>query len=170
MILGMSGANFTMVHVILSLIGMVSGLIVLFGMVAGKRLGAWTAIFFATTILTSATGFPIPPLGFDPPRVIGILSLVLLALAALGFYVFRLAGAWRKIYVVTMVTALYLNCFVGVVQAFQKVPFLHPLAPTQSAPAFVIAQLAVLVLFILLGFLAAGRFHPKRGSVGYSLP
>jgi hypothetical protein len=111
-------------------------------------------------VATSLTGFPLPPFGFDPPRAIGIISLVLLAGAILGYYVFRLLGSWRWIYVVTAITSLYLNVFVLVVQAFQKIAFLQPLAPTQSEPPFVVAQAIVLALFAGLGFLSVRRFYP----------
>jgi hypothetical protein len=114
--------------------------------------------------LTSITGFPLAPSGFDPPQAVGIISLVLLALAVGALYVFRLAGAWRWIYVVGATAALYLNVFVGVVQAFQKLPFLQSLAPTQSEPPFLVAQLAVLAIFIAFGILAVIRFHPELRS------
>ena len=149
------------IHVALSLIGIVSGLVVLYGLLSGRPLGGWTALFLATTVLTSVTGFPLAPFGFDPPRAVGVISLVLLALAVAALYVFRLAGAWRWVYVGSAIAALYLNVFVGVVQAFQKLPFLQPLAPTQSEPPFLIAQVAVLAIFIVLGILAAIRFHPE---------
>jgi hypothetical protein len=148
------------VHVALSLVGIASGLVALYGLVTGKLFAGWTALFLATTILTSITGFPLPPYGYDPPRAIGLLSLVLLALAVAGLYVFHLAGAWRKIYIATAVAALYLNTFVAVVQSFQKLSFLQPLAPTQSEPSFVIAQLVVLAAFSALGALAVIRFRP----------
>jgi len=93
-------------------------------------------------------------------HVIGILSLIFLAAALVGLYVYHLAGSWRWIYVVGAVVALYFNVFVGIVQAFMKVPFLQPLAPTQSEPPFLVAQLAVMAIFIVLGILAARRFHP----------
>ena len=160
MILGISPDAFLGFHVIVSLIGIASGLVVLYGLVNGQALGAWTAVFLATTILTSATGFPLPPFGFDPPRAVGILSLVLLALAVVAFYAFELAAAWRWVYVVTAMIALYLNVFVAVIQAFGKLSFLHSLAPTQSEPPFVIAQLVVLAAFVALGVLAVRRFHP----------
>jgi hypothetical protein len=163
MILGMSIATFTTVHVILSLIGIVAGLFVVFDMIQGKLSETWTAVFLITTILTSLTGFPIPPLAIDPPRVVGGLSLVLLALAVLALYVFRLAGQWRWIYVVTAIAALYFNCFVAVVQTFQKVSFFKALAPTQHEPPYVIAQIALLVIFIALGILAVKKFHPVLG-------
>ena len=161
---GIPTDTFLQIHVILSLIGIASGLVVLYGLVTGSPLGALTAIFLLTTILTGVTGFPLPPFGFDPPRVVGILLLILLALAVLGLYVFRLGGAWRWIYVVTAVMALYLNVFVGVTQAFQKLPSLQSLAPTQSEPPFLIAQIAVLVIFIALGALGVRRFHPTLAA------
>ena len=149
------------IHVLVSLIGIVSGFVVLYGLLLGRPLGGWTALFLATTILTSVTGFPLAPFGFDPARAVGVISLVLLALAVVALYVFRLAGAWRWVYVGSAIAALYLNVFVGVAQAFQKLPFLQPLAPTQSEPPFLVAQLAVLVIFVALGILAAIRFHPE---------
>ena len=149
------------IHVILSLIGIVFGLIVLGGLLSGRALGGFTALFLAVTILTSITGFPLAPFGFDPPRAVGTLSLVLLAIAVCAFYAFHHAGTWRWVYVVTATAALYLNCFVGVVQAFEKVPFLQSLAPTQSEPPFVIAQVIVLALFIWLGIVAVRKFHPR---------
>jgi hypothetical protein len=150
------------IHVALSLVGIVSGLIVLYGLLSGKALGGWTASFLATTILTSVTGFPLAPFGFDPPRAIGILSLILLAVAVGAYYLFHLAGAWRWVYVVTAMTSLYLNCFVLVFQGFLKVPALHDLAPTQSEPPFLVAQIVVLVAFVALGILAVIKFHPLR--------
>jgi hypothetical protein len=151
---------FLQIHVALSLIGLVAGLIVLYGLLKGRAYGGWTALFLVTTILTSVTGFPLPPFGFDPPRMVGILSLVLLVVAVAGYYLFHLAGAWLWIYVVTAMAALYLDAFVGVVQAFAKIPSLHELAPTQSEPPFVVAQVAVLAFFVVLGFVAARKFHP----------
>jgi hypothetical protein len=153
------------IHVALSLIGMVSGFVVLYGLLTGRSLDAWAAIFLVTTILTSVTGFPLEPSGFDPARAIGVISLVLLAAAVVALYAFHLAGRWRPVYIIAAATALYLNAFVGVVQAFQKLPFLRPLAPTQSEPPFVVTQLVVLLAFIALGALALARFHPKaRGT------
>src|SRR5271168_4331790 len=148
------------IHVIRSLIGILTGFVVLYSLVTGMSFGGWTAIFLATTILTSVTGFPLPPFGFDPPRAVGVISLVLLALAVAALYGFRLAGAWRWIYVGAAVAALYLNVFVAVAQAFQKIPPLHALAPTQSEPPFLVSQIVVLAAFIALGVVAAMRFHP----------
>jgi hypothetical protein len=159
MTLGIPTSLFLQVHVLLSLIGILSGFVVLYGLLSGRLFVGWTALFLATTVLTSATGFPLPPFGFDPPRAVGVISLVLLALAIAALYGFRLAGAWRWIYIGTAIAALYLNVFVAVTQAFQKLPFLQPLAPTQSEPPFIVAQLAVLAVFIALGALATIRFH-----------
>ena len=160
MILGMSTSTFTLVHVVLSLVGILAGFVVLFGMFSSKSLDGWTALFLATTVLTSVTGFFFPTDHILPSHIVGIVSLVVLAFAILARYVYHLAGAWRWIYVVGAVLALYLNVFVGVVQAFQKLPFLASLAPTQSEPPFLIAQAVVLVIFIALGVVAVRSFHP----------
>ena len=170
MILGMSADTFTQVHVILSLVGIVSGLIVVFGMLSANKLDGLAALFLATTVLTSVTGFFFPVSGFMPSHAIGILSLVFLAAAILAFYVYHLAGSWRWIYAVGAVVALYLNVFVGIVQAFQKVSFLEPLAPTQSEPPFLVAQIAVMAIFIVLGILAVRKFHPRVTSAAKSTP
>jgi hypothetical protein len=151
-------------HVILSLVGILSGLVVLYRLLFGGESGAWTALFLITTILTSLTGFPLPPFGFDPPRAVGVLSLVLLLAAVAAYYAYHLAGIWRLIYVVCAVAALYLNVFVLVAQGFLKVPFLHDLAPTGSEPPFAIVQGIVLLVFIVLGISAARRFHPKSAA------
>ena len=161
MILGMSISTFTLVHTVLSLIGIASGIIVLLGMLGAKRLGGWTMLFLATTVLTCVSGFFFPSDHVLPSHIVGIITLVALAAAVLAIYTYRLAGSWRWIYVIGAVVALYLNVFVGVVQAFLKLPFLQPLAPTQSEPPFLIAQLVVMAIFIVLCFLAVRRFHPK---------
>jgi hypothetical protein len=158
--LGLSLSAFTMVHVVISLIGIATGLLVLWGMLGSQRMGGLTAVFLITTVLTSVTGFMFPFNGLLPSHVVGAISLVVLAVALIALYLFRLEGAWRWIYVVTAVIALYFNVFVGVVQAFQKFAVLHALAPTQSEPPFAIAQLIVLALFIWLGYLAVRRFRP----------
>ena len=157
---GIPTGVFLEIHVTLSLIGIVAGLIVLYGLLTGRAYGGWTALFLATTILTSVTGFPLPPFGLDPARMVGILSLVLLVIAVAAYSIFRLGGAWRWIYIVTAMMALYLNCFVGVIQAFAKLPPLHALAPTQSEPPFLAAQIALLALFVVLGFVAVRKFRP----------
>ena len=168
MILGMSTATFTSVHVILSLIGILAGLVVLFGMLRSQRLSGWTALFLATTVLTSVTGFFFPFERLLPSHIVGIISLVVLAAALVALYVRRLAGSWRWIYVAGAVSALYFNVFVGVVQAFQKLPLLNALAPTQSEPPFVIAQIVVLLLFVVLGIAAVRTFHPRSRAGGLS--
>jgi len=165
MILGLSQSAFTTLHVIISLIAIVSGLVALFGMFSGQRMQAMTALFLLTTVLTSVTGFMFPSHGFTPAQGVGILSLVVLAIALAALYAFHLAGAWRWIYVVTALVALYFNCFVLVVQSFQKLAFLAPLAPTQSEPPFQIAQGLVLLLFIAAGVVAVRRFHPAPAAV-----
>ncbi len=148
-------------HVIVSLIGIVSGIVVLFGMLGARRMAGLTAVFLLTTVLTSITGFLLPAEHLLPSHVVGIISLVVLAIALVALYLRRLAGAWRWIYVVTATAALYFNCFVGVAQAFQKLSALHARAPTQSESPFLIAQLVVLAIFIVLGFLAVRKFYPK---------
>jgi hypothetical protein len=157
MIFGMT--TFTFAHVVLSLIGIFAGLVVMFGLLAAKRLDGWTALFLASTVLTSVTGFLFPFHGFLPAHAIGILSLVVLAVAILARYAFHLAGAWRRTYVITAMIALYFNVFVLVVQSFLKVPALKAMAPTQSEPPFKIAQLVVLALFVVLTILASIKFH-----------
>jgi hypothetical protein len=164
MILGISTSTFTLVHVVLSLVGIFAGLVVLFGMFSSKRLTGWTALFLATTVLTSVTGFFFPFDHLLPSHIVGILSLVVLGVAILALYAYHLAGSWRWIYVAGAVVALYLNVFVGVVQAFQKVPPLSALAPTQSEPPFVITQVVVLVIFIALGVFAVRSFHPELNA------
>lgn len=155
----------TIVHTALSLLGIVSGFVVLFGMFGGKRLDGWTAFFLATTVLTSVTGFFFPVQGLLPSHVVGILSLALLAVAILARYGRRLGGGWRAAYVITAVVALYFNVFVLVVQLFSKVPALKSLAPTQSEPPFKVAQLVVLVCFVAFTVQAVRRFHPAQGQV-----
>ena len=164
MILGMSLATFTLVHVVLSLIGIAAGLVVLVGMFRSQRFSGWTALFLATTVLTSVTGFFFPFERLLPSHIVGIISLVVLAVALWGLYVRHLEGAARWIYVLAAVLALYLNLFVAVVQAFLKLSFLKALAPTQAEPPFVIAQGVVLVLFVVLGILAARSFRPESDA------
>ena len=154
MVLGMSLATFTLVHVVISLVGIVSGLLVLYGLIKGKRFDGATAIFLATTVLTSLTGFLFPFTHLLPSHIVGIISLVVLAVAILARYALHLVGSWRSIYVVSSVLALYLNVFVLVVQSFLKIPAVHALAPTQKEPPFLIVQLIVLAIFIGLGIFA----------------
>ena len=159
MVFGMSLATYTLIHVIISLIGIASGLIVLFGMFGGKRLDGMTALFLANTALTSLTGFGFPFEHVTPGIILGILSLLVLALTVAARYFFHMAGRWRSIYVVTAVIALYFNCFVLIAQSFLKIPALHALAPKGNEPPFAIAQGILLVLFILAGVMAVKKFH-----------
>jgi hypothetical protein len=149
----------TSMHVVISLIGIATGLVVLLGMLRGNRMDGLTAVFLITTVLTSATGFILPAPHFLPSHAIAILSLVVLAIALAARYKFHMAGAWRRTYVITAVIALYFNLFVLVAQLFMKVDALKALAPTQSEPPFAIAQGTVLLLFVILGTLAAKRFR-----------
>jgi hypothetical protein len=150
---------YTLLHVIISLIGIFSGLVVLFGLLSAKHLDGWTKWFLITTVLTSATGFFFPFHGFTPAIGVGIISLLVLAVAIYARYPRQLAGHWRWIYVVTAVIALYFNVFVAVVQAFEKVPALKVMAPTQTEPPFKLTQLVVFALFVVLGIVAAIRFR-----------
>ena len=165
MILGMSLSTFVTVHVIISLVGIVAGIIVMFGLLTSSRMPGLTAIFLLFTILTSATGFLIPPLLSEkllPSHIIGILSLVLLAMACVALYGMKLSGAWRWIYAVTALLSLYFNVFVLVIQSFLKVPALHALAPSvpPSEPPFAIVQGIVLVFFVIVIIGAVRRFRP----------
>ena len=165
MILGMSLSTFVTVHVIISLIGIVAGIIVMFGLLGSNRMPGLTAIFLLFTILTSATGFLIPPLLSEkllPSHIVGALSLVLLAVACVALYGMKLSGAWRWIYAVTALLSLYLNVFVLVIQGFLKVPALHALAPGEppGGPVFAVVQLIVLVFFVIVIIGAVRRFRP----------
>ena len=159
MILGMSTATYTSLHVLISLTGIGSGLVVMSGFLTGKRLEGLTAIFLIGTVLTSVSGFGFPFDHLLPSHKVGIISLIVLTLAITARYRFHLAGSWRWIYVIGAATALYLNLFVLVFQAFEKVPALKALAPTQKEPPFLLAQLAVLVVYLAFTFLAAKKFH-----------
>lgn len=151
---------FTLVHILISLLGILSGLVVLGGWLAGKQYPRLTALFLSMTILTSATGFFFPLKGFTPAVGVGILSLILLAVAVFALYGRKLAGGWRKTYVIAAVSALYFNFFVLVAQMFQKVPALKELAPTQTEPPFGAAQAVVFLLFLVLGIAAVRGFRP----------
>lgn len=153
---------FTLFHVLLSLVGIASGFVVVFGLIRAKHLPGWAAVFLAATILTSVTGFLFPFHRFLPSHGVGIVSLIVLALAVFALYVRHLVGAWRRVYVINAVIALYLNCFVLIVQLFLKVPFLTALAPTQSEPPFKLAQLAALLFFVVLAIFAARRFRHEQ--------
>jgi len=161
MILGMSTATYTVLHVVLSLLGIVSGFVVIFGLIRNRRLDSWTSVFLASTALTSISGFGFPFEHLLPSHKVGIVSLLVLAVTIPARYVFHLTGRWRSTYVVGAAIALYLNVFVFVVQAFLKVPALKALAPTQTEPPFLVAQLVVLAVFIALSVLAVKRFRDK---------
>ena len=165
MILGMSLDTFVLVHVIISLIGIVAGLVVMFGMLGSNRMPGLTTIFLLFTILTSATGFLIPPLVSEkllPSHMIGLLSLILLAIACIALYVMKLSGSWRWIYVLTALISLYFNVFVLVIQSFLKIPALTALAPGNppSGPAFAVVQGLVLLFFVLVIIGTVRRFRP----------
>ena len=152
---------FTIFHVLLSLIGIFTGLIAVFGMIAAKRLDGWNAIFLVTTVLTSVTGFLFPFHKLLPSHILGVLSLIVLAVAIPARYVKHLEGAWRKTYAITASMALWLNVFVLVAQLFMKVPSLHVLAPTGTEPPFLLAQVVVMAMFIVLTVAATTKFHPE---------
>lgn len=161
MILGLSVPAFTLLHVIISLIAIVAGIVTFVAMTNGRKLAGWTDVFLWTTVLTSVTGFFFPITRIGPPHIFGFISIGVLVPVLLGLYVFHLAGGWRGVYVLGSLLTLYLNCVVLIVQSFQKIPFLHQFAPTQTnEPAFGAAQLVLLVLTVLAGFLAFRRFHP----------
>jgi hypothetical protein len=162
MVLGMSLQTFTFVHVFISLLGIGSGFIVMFGLLGGKRMDGWTAIFLVTTVLTSVTGFLFPVEHLLPSHIVGILSLIVLALAIVARYTLHMKGAWRTTYVIGAVVALYFNCFVAVVQSFAKISALKALASTQKEPPFLVAQLLVLAIFVALGIVAAKRFRAAQ--------
>jgi hypothetical protein len=154
----------TIFHVVLSLIGIGSGLVAVCGLLKAKTPGRWTQIFLATTAATSITGFLFPFHGVTPAQVLGVLSLIALIISSLSIYRYHSQGIWCRTYTITVVLALYFNVFVLVVQLFRRVPALSAMAPTQSEPPFQIAQLAVLVLFAAIGIRAANS-KSKRGLI-----
>lgn len=158
MILGMPPLVF--IHVLISLLGIFSGIVVMFGFFGNKRLDAWTHFFLITTILTSATGFLLPAHKLLPSHILGALSLIALAIACVARYSKKLQGGWLKTYVITAMISLYFNVFVLIAQSFMKVPALHALAPTGSEPPFAVAQGVNLVLFIVLTVPAVKKFRP----------
>jgi hypothetical protein len=162
MVLGMSLSAFTTLHVVISLIAIVAGIIVMFGMLGSNPMPGLTAIFLLFTILTSVTGFLFPFKGVTPADVVGALSLVLLAIACIALYIMKLSGGWRWIYVVTALISLYLNVFVLVIQSFLKIPALTAVAPGNppSGPVFAVVQGIVLVFFVLMIIGAVRRFRP----------
>jgi hypothetical protein len=155
---------FTAFHVVLSLVGIGSGVVAIYGLLKAKTPDRWTQSFLATTAATSLTGFLFPFHGLTPAQVLGVLSLTVLIIASLSIYRYHLQGIWRRTYAITAVMALYFNVFVLVVQLFRRVSALSTMAPTQSEPPFQIAQLAVLLLFAAVGIRAAIA-KPQRGLV-----
>jgi len=153
---------YTIVHTLVSLVAIFTGFVVLFGLLAGNRLDAWTKWFLIIAVATTVTGFFFPFHGITPAIKLGIISSVVLLVTIYARYAKHLAGAWRWIYVVGAVISLYFNIFVGIVQSFEKIPALHAMAPTQTGQPFKLTQLVVLVLFILLTIVSVIRFHPER--------
>lgn len=168
MVMGLSPLTFF--HTLLSLVGIVSGVVVLVGFLNDSWFARWNAWFLTTTVLTSVTGFLLPAPHFLPSHGVGILSLVVLGVALYALYKKHLVGGWRRAYVFTSVIALYLNVFVLVAQLFAKVPALKELAPTQTEGPFKLAQLLVLVAFVVLGTLAAKNFHREVRGARASAP
>ncbi len=160
MLLGLSLANFTILHVIISLVQLVSGIALVAGMLGSRIDTRWTLTYLLSAILTCVTGFMFPVTGFLPSHGVGILSLILLVLMIVALYGFKLHGAWRWVYAVSTVITVYFSAFVTVVQSFLKVPPLHALAPGGSEPPFAIAQGVLLVIFIVLGIMAFRSFRP----------
>jgi len=154
-------ATFTLIHVVLSLVGIIAGLVVAGGLVAGKRLDRWAVVFLVTTILTSATGFGFPFVKFLPSHAVGIVSLVVLPAVIVAHYVKHFAGGWRSTYAVGVVLATYLNAFVLVAQLFRRIPVLFLAAPTQSEPPFALTQALVLALFVWLAVAAVRGFRAE---------
>jgi hypothetical protein len=155
---------FILIHVMISVLGIIAGLIVVGGLMAGARLDGWTAIFLVTTILTSVTGFFFPFTKITPAHVVGAVSLVVLAACLAARYGKQLKGRWRSVYVTTAVAALYLNVFVLVVQLFVKTPPLAQLAPTQQEAPFAVTQALVFGLFVWLGWAALRGFRMARAG------
>jgi hypothetical protein len=157
----MDSQAFTLFHVAISLVGIWSGLVVLYGLLTANRMRGTTLLFLATTVATSVTGYFFHRDHIMPSHIVGAVSLLFLCAAIVALYTFRLRGVWRVVYVASAVASLYLNVFVLIVQAFGKVPFLHALAPNGSEPPFIVVQVIVLVAFVVLGFAAVRRFRPR---------
>jgi hypothetical protein len=164
MMIGMNLATFTLLHVLISLVGIAAGLVAMIGLLKSNLLRAFTGLFLATTILTSVTGFLFPFAKLLPSHIVGILSIVTPAVAAFALYAKHLSGVWRLIYVITAMVSLYLNVFVLIVQSFLKIEPLRALAPTQTEPVFLAAQGAALLLFVAITILATMRFRPMQLS------
>jgi len=154
----------TIFHVALSLVGIGSGVVAIYGLLKAKTPGRWTQVFLATTAATSLTGFLFPFHGVTPAQALGVLSLIALLIASLAIYRYHRQGIWRRTYAITVVMAFYFNVFVLIVQLFRRVPSLSAIAPTQSEPPFQIGQLAALLLFAAIGVRAATA-KPQRGLV-----
>lgn len=157
--------TFTLIHVVVSIVGIVAGLVVVGGLMAGVRFDAWTGVYFVATVLTNITGFGFPFASLLPSHIVGGVSLVVLAVGIAARYWKQLKGAWRSIFIVTTVFALYLNVFVLFAQLFQKVPAMIALAPTQTAPAFVVTHLIIIALFVVLGRAAVKGFRTERAAM-----
>ncbi|PYK83124.1 MAG: hypothetical protein DME41_07675 [Verrucomicrobia bacterium] len=157
---------YTIIHTLLSLVAIFTGFVVLFGLLVGNRLDAWTKWFLITAVATTVTGFFFPFHGITPAIKLGIISSVVLLVTIFARYAKHLAGAWRWIYAVGAVLSLYFNVFVGIVQSFEKIPTLNAMAPTQTEQPFKLTQLSVLGLFVVLGFVAAIRFRPEPARPG----
>ena len=165
MVLGMSLSTYTTLHVIISLIGIGSGFIVLYGLLSGRLLSPWNVVFLVATILTSLTGFGFPNDKLTPGIILGILSMIVLAIALVALYVFHLKRGWRRTYAITAMIALYFNVFVLIAQTFEHVPAFHALAPTGTETPFKVAQTLLLVLFAVLITAAAKKFRTPLVSV-----
>jgi hypothetical protein len=163
MILGVSASTFTLLHVVISLIAIATGLVVAAGLILRRLVPGWTGVFLATTVLTSVTGFFFPG-KFGPPQAVGVISLILLAMAIYALYARQLTGRWRPVFVISAVVSLYFNVFVAVIQTFQKVAPFHALAPTQTEPPFAVAQGTVLLAFVIAGVVAVKRFRPAASG------
>lgn len=170
MILGLSVAAFTATHVLLSLIALLSGVAVLRNLFASRTPAAITALFLATSIATSAGGFLFPSTRLGLGHVVGAVSLVVLLPTVVAIYGFHLAGPWRWIYALGAIGALWLDIVIAVVQSFAKTPLLRPFAFSLTAPALLLVQLAVLVLFIVIGARALKRFHPEAFATSLLRP
>jgi hypothetical protein len=160
MVFGIALHSFVFFHTLITLVAIASGLVMLFGMLGSRAMPAVHAVFLLFSVLTAITGFMIQITPSTPAVKLGVILSVVLIVALAARYVFRMAGTWRWIYAAAAVLSLYLNCFVLVVQAFLKVPALHALAPAGSGPVFGGVQGAVLLFFVVTGFLATRRFHP----------
>ena len=166
MILGLSESVFLLLHVGLSLLGIAAGGVAVLNLTEGRYHRLWIVTFLALTFLTSASGFPLPPFGLDPPRIVGAVSIMLVSLAAIALFIFKLAGPWRVTFIVCAVSGLYLNVFVALVQSFQKIELLHAIAPGQDSPVFIIVQITCLAVFAGLGVRVYRRF--SRLSLPFS--